>query len=65
MIEMVLSDPRLAGCGWLGVVVQAFGKRASFVLTGSISLATSLIERSWFAWSKAPNWTARFKRAQM
>ena len=65
MIEMVLSDPRLAGWDGFGVVVQAFGKRASFVLDWLYSLAIQLDRKIMVRLVKGAYWDSEIKRAQM
>lgn len=65
MIEMVLSDPRLTGWDGFGVVVQAFGKRASFVLDWLYSLATQLDRKIMVRLVKGAYWDSEIKRAQM
>lgn len=65
MIEMVLSDPRLAGWDGFGVVVQAFGKRASFVLDWLYALATQLDRKIMVRLVKGAYWDSEIKRAQM
>ena len=65
MIEMVLSDPRLAGWDGFGVVVQAFGKRASFVLDWLYSLAIQLDQKIMVRLVKGAYWDSEIKRAQM
>lgn len=65
MIEMVLSDPRLAGWDGFGVVVQAFGKRASFVLDWLYSLAIQLDRKIMVRLVKGAYWDSEIKRSQM
>lgn len=65
MIEMVLSDPRLTGWDGFGVVVQAFGKRASSVLDWLYSLATQLDRKIMVRLVKGAYWDSEIKRAQM
>ncbi|MEZ5709174.1 MAG: bifunctional proline dehydrogenase/L-glutamate gamma-semialdehyde dehydrogenase PutA [Blastomonas sp.] len=65
MIEMVLSDPRLAGWDGFGVVVQAFGKRASFVIDWLYTLAVQLDRRIMVRLVKGAYWDSEIKRAQM
>ena len=65
MIEMVLSDPRLAGWDGFGVVVQAFGKRASFVLDWLYALVTQLDRKIMVRLVKGAYWDSEIKRAQM
>ena len=65
MIELVLGDPRLAGWDGFGVVVQAFSKRASFVLDWLYALATQLDRRIMVRLVKGAYWDSEIKRAQM
>ncbi|MEW4467323.1 bifunctional proline dehydrogenase/L-glutamate gamma-semialdehyde dehydrogenase PutA [Parasphingorhabdus sp. JC815] len=65
MIEMVLSDPRLTGWDGFGVVVQAFGKRASPVLDWLYALATQLDRKIMVRLVKGAYWDSEIKRAQM
>ena len=65
MIEMVLSDPRLTGWDGFGVVVQAFGKRSSFVIDWLYSLATQLDRKIMVRLVKGAYWDSEIKRAQM
>lgn len=65
MIEMVLSDPRLAGWDGFGIVVQAFGKRASFVLDWLYALVTQLDRKIMVRLVKGAYWDSEIKRAQM
>lgn len=65
MIETALSDPRLAGWDGFGVVVQAFGKRASFVLDWLYTLASQLDRKIMVRLVKGAYWDSEIKRAQM
>ena len=65
MIEMVLSDPRLAGWDGFGVVVQAFGKRASYVIDWLYTLANQLDRKIMVRLVKGAYWDSEIKRAQM
>ena len=65
MIEMVLSDPRLAGWDGFGVVVQAFGKRASNVIDWLYTLANQLDRKIMVRLVKGAYWDSEIKRAQM
>lgn len=65
MIEMVLSDPRLSGWDGFGIVVQAFGKRASFVLDWLYALAGQLDRKVMVRLVKGAYWDSEIKRAQM
>ncbi len=65
VIEAVLSDPSLAGWEGFGVVVQAFGKRASHVLDWLYALAEKLDRRIMVRLVKGAYWDAEIKRAQV
>ena len=65
MVEMVLSDPRLTGWDGFGVVVQAFGKRASFVIDWLYALAIQLDRKIMVRLVKGAYWDSEIKRAQM
>ena len=65
MIELVLSDPRLAGWDGFGVVVQAFGKRASFVIDWLYALALQLDRKIMVRLVKGAYWDSEIKRAHM
>ncbi|MBR9885969.1 MAG: bifunctional proline dehydrogenase/L-glutamate gamma-semialdehyde dehydrogenase PutA, partial [Oceanospirillales bacterium] len=65
VIEAVLSDPELAGWDGFGVVVQAFGKRASHVLDWLYALSTKLDRRIMVRLVKGAYWDAEIKRAQV
>lgn len=64
IIEAVLSDPELAGWDGFGVVVQAFGQRASHVLDWLYALSTKLDRRIMVRLVKGAYWDAEIKRAQ-
>ncbi|WP_017669895.1 bifunctional proline dehydrogenase/L-glutamate gamma-semialdehyde dehydrogenase PutA [Blastomonas sp. AAP53] len=65
IIKMVLSDSSLAGWDGLGVVVQAFGKRASFVIDWLYGLAESLDRKIMVRLVKGAYWDSEIKRAQV
>ncbi|MCR4266222.1 bifunctional proline dehydrogenase/L-glutamate gamma-semialdehyde dehydrogenase PutA [Nitratireductor sp. ZSWI3] len=65
VIEQVLSDPALAGWDGFGVVVQAYGLRASFVLDWLYDLATRLDRRIMVRLVKGAYWDTEIKRAQV
>ncbi|MBV1786877.1 bifunctional proline dehydrogenase/L-glutamate gamma-semialdehyde dehydrogenase PutA [Marinobacterium sp. D7] len=65
VIEAVLSDPELAGWDGFGIVVQAFGKRASHVLDWLYALASKLDRRIMVRLVKGAYWDAEIKRAQV
>ena len=65
IIKMVLNDPSLAGWDGLGVVVQAFGKRASFVIDWLYGLAQSLDRKIMVRLVKGAYWDSEIKRAQV
>jgi RHH-type proline utilization regulon transcriptional repressor/proline dehydrogenase/delta 1-pyrroline-5-carboxylate dehydrogenase len=65
VIEAVLSDPSLKDWNGFGVVVQAFGKRASQVLDWLYALAEKLDRRIMVRLVKGAYWDAEIKRAQV
>ena len=65
VIEAVLSDPELAGWDGFGVVVQAFGQRASHVLDWLYALSVKLDRRIMVRLVKGAYWDAEIKRAQV
>ena len=65
VIEAVLSRPELAGWDGFGVVVQAFGKRASLVLDWLYQLAERLDRRIMVRLVKGAYWDTEIKRAQV
>ena len=64
VIEAVLRDPELEGWEGFGVVVQAFGQRAPYVIQWLYSLAKSLNRRIMIRLVKGAYWDAEIKRAQ-
>ncbi|HEY5717250.1 MAG TPA: bifunctional proline dehydrogenase/L-glutamate gamma-semialdehyde dehydrogenase PutA, partial [Motiliproteus sp.] len=65
VIEAVLADPELAGWDGFGVVVQAFGQRASHVLDWLYALSVKLDRRIMVRLVKGAYWDAEIKRAQV
>ena len=65
VIEAVLSDERLAGWDGFGVVVQAFGKRASGVLDWLYFLAEKLDRKIMVRLVKGAYWDTEIKQAQL
>ena len=65
LIEAVLSDPSLAGWDGFGVVVQAYGKRASHVIDWLHTLAEKHDRRIMIRLVKGAYWDAEIKRAQV
>ncbi len=65
VIEQVLSDPELAGWDGFGVVVQAYGQRAPFVLDWLHALAERLDRKIMVRLVKGAYWDAEIKRAQV
>ncbi len=65
VIEAVLSEPALAGWDGFGVVVQAYGQRASHVLDYLHDLATRLDRRIMVRLVKGAYWDTEIKRAQV
>lgn len=65
VIEAILKDPELANWDGFGVVVQAFGKRASETLDWLYALAENLDRRLMVRLVKGAYWDAEIKRAQV
>ena len=65
IIEAILSDPRLAGWDGFGVVVQAYGPRAGYVIDWVAELAERLDRRVMIRLVKGAYWDAEIKRAQV
>ena len=64
VIEAVLFDPALAGWDGFGVVVQAYGKRATHVIDWLHVLAGELDRRVMVRLVKGAYWDSEIKRAQ-
>ncbi|MEH6650344.1 MAG: bifunctional proline dehydrogenase/L-glutamate gamma-semialdehyde dehydrogenase PutA [Motiliproteus sp.] len=65
VIEAVLSDPELEGWDGFGVVVQAFGQRATHVLDWLYALSVRLDRKIMVRLVKGAYWDAEIKRAQV
>ena len=65
IIEQVLSDSQLAGWRGMGVVVQAYGPRAAFVIDWLYALAERLDRRIMVRLVKGAYWDTEIKRAQV
>ena len=65
VIEAVLSHPSLENWNGFGVVVQAFGPRASYVLDWLYALAQQLDRHIMVRLVKGAYWDAEIKRAQV
>lgn len=65
VIDELLSDPELAGWNGFGVVVQAYGKRASFVLDWLYGVAEKYDRRIMVRLVKGAYWDAEIKRGQV
>ena len=65
VIEAVLSNPALAGWDGFGVVVQAFGHRASFVIDWLYMLSRKLDRKITVRLVKGAYWDSEIKRAQV
>ncbi|MCR9112625.1 MAG: bifunctional proline dehydrogenase/L-glutamate gamma-semialdehyde dehydrogenase PutA, partial [Rhodobacteraceae bacterium] len=65
VIEATLSEPSLAGWDGFGVVVQAYGQRASHVLDYLHDLATRLDRRIMVRLVKGAYWDTEIKQAQV
>ncbi len=64
VIEAALASPSLAGWDGFGVVVQAYGRRASFVLDWLHALAVRLDRRIMVRLVKGAYWDSEVKKAQ-
>ena len=64
VIRAVLSDETLAGWDGFGVVVQAYGPRAGYVIDWLNTLATTLDRRIMVRLVKGAYWDTEIKRAQ-
>ena len=65
VIERVLADPSLRGWEGFGVVVQAYGRRAPFVLDWLYALSAQLDRRIMVRLVKGAYWDTEIKRAQV
>ncbi|EPX80819.1 bifunctional proline dehydrogenase/L-glutamate gamma-semialdehyde dehydrogenase PutA [Litoreibacter arenae] len=65
VIEAALSDDTLKGWDGFGVVVQAYGPRASFVIDWLYALASRLDRRIMVRLVKGAYWDTEIKRAQV
>ncbi len=65
VIEKVLSDPSVAGWNGFGVVVQAYGPRAGFVIDWLYALARQLDRKIMVRLVKGAYWDTEIKRAQV
>ncbi len=65
VIAAVLADERLAGWDGFGVVVQAYGQRASHVIDWLEALAEQLDRRIMVRLVKGAYWDSEIKRAQV
>ncbi len=65
VIEAVLSSPGLAGWDGFGIVVQAYSKRASFVIDWLYDLAVRLDRKIMVRLVKGAYWDTEIKRSQV
>ncbi|WP_341582457.1 bifunctional proline dehydrogenase/L-glutamate gamma-semialdehyde dehydrogenase PutA [Marinobacter metalliresistant] len=65
VIEALVSDPELAGWDGFGIVVQAYGKRSSFVIDWIYGLAEKYDRKIMVRLVKGAYWDAEIKRAQV
>lgn len=65
VIEAVLAKPALRGWDGFGVVVQAYGQRASLVIDHLHAVATKLDRKIMVRLVKGAYWDAEIKRAQV
>ncbi|MBS9720779.1 bifunctional proline dehydrogenase/L-glutamate gamma-semialdehyde dehydrogenase PutA [Tianweitania sp. BSSL-BM11] len=64
IIDRVLADPELAGWNGFGVVVQAYGQRAGFVIDWLYALAEKYDRSIMIRLVKGAYWDTEIKRAQ-
>ncbi len=64
VIEAVVSDPSLAGWDGFGVVVQAYGQRAAYVIDWLYALSAKLDRRIMVRLVKGAYWDSEIKLAQ-
>ncbi len=64
LIEAILSDPTLAGWDGFGVVVQAYGQRATCLIDWLYALATKLDRKIMVRLVKGAYWDTEIKHAQ-
>ena len=65
LLEALSLDADLAGWNGLGFVVQAYGRRASFVIDWLVDLATSAQRRLMVRLVKGAYWDSEIKKAQV
>ncbi|MEM6589594.1 MAG: bifunctional proline dehydrogenase/L-glutamate gamma-semialdehyde dehydrogenase PutA [Pseudomonadota bacterium] len=65
VIEAALSEPALKGWDGFGVVVQAYGQRASLVIDHLYDMATRLDRKIMVRLVKGAYWDTEIKRAQV
>ncbi len=65
LIEMLMRDPALAGWQGFGVVVQAYQRRATYVLDWLAGLARDTNRRIMVRLVKGAYWDSEIKRAQV
>ncbi len=65
VIEAVFSDPGLAGWDGFGAVVQAYGKRAPYVLDWLYALSQVLDRKMMVRLVKGAYWDSEIKRSQV
>jgi RHH-type proline utilization regulon transcriptional repressor/proline dehydrogenase/delta 1-pyrroline-5-carboxylate dehydrogenase len=65
LLEALCADPELAGWGGIGFVVQAYQKRAPYVIDWLIDLARRSGHRLMVRLVKGAYWDAEIKRAQV
>ncbi len=65
LIEALMTDPELAGWEGLGIVVQAYGRRAASVIDGLYEMAARYNRRIMVRLVKGAYWDTEIKRAQV
>lgn len=65
VVQKALADPKLAGWDGFGLVIQAYGKRASAVIDWFYELATRLDRKVMVRLVKGAYWDSEIKQAQV
>ena len=65
LLEMLCSEPELAGWNGIGFVIQAYGKRCPFVVDFLVDLAKRTRRRLMVRLVKGAYWDSEIKRAQV
>ena len=65
IFESVITDAEVSGWGGLGMVIQAYGKRAGFAIQEVARIAEAAGERAMVRLVKGAYWDTEIKRAQV